>query len=64
MRAEIIDGAIVTQPAPLPEHSEAAGELRVELAPLHGDGRGGGPGGWWILLDVAVQISVHTSGAS
>src|SRR5437762_2790090 len=54
--AEIIDGALVTQPRPASRHALAASVLGVELgAPFH-RGRGG-PGGW-ILLD-EPELHLH-----
>lgn len=58
VKAEIIDGTIVTQPAPLPRHARvAAGLLRGIGGPFDDDDGRGGPGGWWILPDVDVQLS-------
>jgi hypothetical protein len=48
--AELIHGALVTQPRPAAPHALAASVLGIELGgPFH-RGKGGGPGGW-ILLD-------------
>ncbi|MGH7436386.1 MAG: Uma2 family endonuclease [Polyangiaceae bacterium] len=59
-RAEIADGRIVFLPPPLPEH----GFLQVALGALVGgpfqlDHGRGGPGGWWILSEVDLQLSEH-----
>ena len=59
-RAEIVHGAILTQPAPLPRHAKAQGALRRFLGgPFDDDDGFGGPGGWWILLEVDVQLATH-----
>ena len=59
-RAEILGGEVVVSPAPLPRHAKAQGALAHFIgAPFdHDDGRGG-PGGWWILLEVDVRLSPH-----
>ncbi|MDQ3032866.1 MAG: Uma2 family endonuclease [Myxococcota bacterium] len=59
-RAEIIRGAIVTLPAPLPRHSNVQGALRRFVGgPFHDDDGFGGPGGWWIFLEVDVRLDRH-----
>lgn len=60
VRAEVIRGAIVTAPAPLPRHSKVQGALRSFVGrPFDDDDGVGGPGGWWILLEVDVRLSRH-----
>lgn len=60
VRAEILGGAIVTTPAPLPKHSQAQGALRRFLGgPFHDDDGFGGPGGWWIFQEVDIQLGTH-----
>lgn len=60
VRAEVVDGQIVTAPSPLPEHSRAAGGLVRRIGgPFDEDHGRGGPGGWWILSEVDVQLGVH-----
>lgn len=57
VRAEIIDGMIVTMPAPLPRHSKPQGSLRRFVGGPYDDDDGhGGPGGWWIFLEVDIQL--------
>jgi hypothetical protein len=47
--AEILNGRLVTHPRPAPKHALAYSAIGFELAgPFH-LGKGGGPGGWWIL---------------
>jgi Uma2 family endonuclease len=58
--AEIIAGVLTTPPSPLPRHSRAQGALRSFLGrPFDDDDGRGGPGGWWILLEVDVRLSLH-----
>lgn len=60
VRAEVIAGAIVTHPAPLPEHSRAQQRLtRAIGGPFDEDDGRGGPGGWWILQEVDVRFGAH-----
>jgi Uma2 family endonuclease len=60
VRAEIIDGQIVTMPAPRPRHSKPQGALRRFLGGPYDDDDGfGGPGGWWIFVEVDIQLGVH-----
>ena len=59
-RAEIIDGEIVTQPAPRPRHSKPQGALRRFVGgPFDDDDGFGGPGGWWIFVEVDIQLGPH-----
>jgi len=58
--AEIVAGVLTTPPSPLPRHSRAQGALRSFLGrPFDDDDGRGGPGGWWILLEVDVRLSAH-----
>ncbi|MFO0551678.1 MAG: Uma2 family endonuclease [Polyangiaceae bacterium] len=60
VRAEVIEGTMVTLPRPLPRHSNVQRALGNFIGkPFHDDDGFGGPGGWWILLEVAVQLSAH-----
>jgi Uma2 family endonuclease len=57
VRAEIIGGQIVTLPAPRPRHSKPQGALRRFVGGPYDDDDGfGGPGGWWIFVEVDVQL--------
>lgn len=59
-KAEILAGGIVVAPAPLPRHAKAQGALaRAIGGPFDEDDGRGGPGGWWILLEVDVRLSPH-----
>lgn len=60
VRAEILSGQIVTSPAPLPRHSKVQGAVRRFIGGPYDDDDGhGGPGGWWIFVEVDVQLTVH-----
>lgn len=59
-RAEILGGEIVVVPAPLPRHANSQGALRRFIGgPFHDDDGRGGPGGWWIFVEVDVQLAPH-----
>ncbi|MEM6954487.1 MAG: Uma2 family endonuclease [Myxococcota bacterium] len=61
VRAEIIAGSLVTPPSPLPEHGRAQRTLsRYIGGPFDDDDGRGGPGGWWILLEIDVRLERHT----
>jgi len=60
VRAELIEGSIHVSPAPLPRHSKVQRTLSRFLGgPFDDDDGKGGPGGWWILLEVDVRLSRH-----
>ena len=60
VKAEVIRGAVVTVPAPLPRHSKVQRSLsRFVGGPFDDDDGHGGPGGWWILLEVDVRFDRH-----
>ena len=59
-RAEILAGHVVASPAPLPRHSKAQGAVRRFLGgPFDDDDGRGGPGGWWIFVEVDVALDQH-----
>jgi Uma2 family endonuclease len=60
VRAEIIRGQIVPMPAPRPSHSKAQGALRRFLGgPFDDDDGHDGPGGWWIFIEVDIQLGAE-----
>jgi Uma2 family endonuclease len=60
VRAEIFDGQIVVSPSPLPRHSKAQGSMRRFIGgPFDDDDGHGGPGGWWIFVEVDVRLAPH-----
>jgi len=60
VRAEVLGGAVITSPAPLPKHSKAQRALGSFIGrPFDDDDGHGGPGGWWIFVEVDVQLGPH-----
>ncbi|GAB4215870.1 MAG: hypothetical protein OHK0013_41810 [Sandaracinaceae bacterium] len=59
-RGEVIAGSLELLPAPRPAHSKAQGALRRFVGGPYDDDDGhGGPGGWWIFVEVDVQLARH-----
>ena len=59
-RAEILGGEVHLSPALLPRHSKAQGSARRFLGgPSDDDDARGGPGGWWIFVEVDVMLGPH-----
>jgi Uma2 family endonuclease len=57
---EVLAGNLVEKAAPLPEHGLAQSALsRFVGGPFHHDDGHGGPGGWWILTEVEVELGEH-----
>jgi Uma2 family endonuclease len=57
VRAELVAGEVVLSPAPRPRHSKSQGALRRFLGgPFDDDDGFGGPGGWWIFVEVDVRL--------
>lgn len=60
VRAEVMGGEVVVNPAPLPRHSRVQRALSHFVGgPFDDDDGHGGPGGWWILLEVDVHFATH-----
>lgn len=60
VKAEVIRGSVHVQPAPTPRHSKVQGALRRFVGgPFDDDDGYGGPGGWWILIEVDVRLGAH-----
>ena len=60
VRAEVIDGQLITSPAPLPRHSKVQRSLaRFVGGPFDDDDGRGGPGGWWIFVEVDIRLASH-----
>ncbi len=56
MVAEVIDGALRTQPRPAPRHARASSSLGAKIGgPFDYDA--GGPGGWWIVDEPELHLS-------
>ena len=60
VRGEILGGSLELLPAPRPRHSNVQRALgRFLGGPFHDDDGHGGPGGWWIFVEVDVQLGPH-----
>lgn len=60
VRAEIIDGEIVEKANPSADHANAQGTVIGRYHnPYHRRPGGGQPGGWWLLPECDVELSVH-----
>jgi Uma2 family endonuclease len=60
VRAEVVAGELITAPAPLPRHSAVQRAASGFLGrPFHDDDGRGGPGGWWIFVEVDVALGPH-----
>lgn len=58
VRAEILGGRVITSPAPLPRHSRVQRALgRFVGGPFDDDDGHGGPGGWWIFVEVDIRLT-------
>lgn len=56
-RAEVLGGDLLTLPAPRPRHARPQRSLaRLIGGPFDDDDGFGGPGGWWIFLEVDVRL--------
>jgi Uma2 family endonuclease len=60
VRGEVLAGEVVVSPAPLPRHSKVQRSIaRFVGGPFDDDDGHGGPGGWWIFVEVDVQLGAH-----
>ncbi|HKR64890.1 MAG TPA: Uma2 family endonuclease [Thermoanaerobaculia bacterium] len=57
MVAELIEGDLYASPRPAGPHTVAASSLGALLMPPFQFGKGGGPGGWWILDEPEVHFA-------
>ena len=57
---EVLRGVIVERAAPDAEHADTQTELAARIRTAFGR-RGGGdlPGGWWILVEVDIELEPH-----
>jgi Uma2 family endonuclease len=56
MIGEIIDGELIVTPRPSRKHIYTASLLGGEIIPSYHLGRGGGPGGWIILIEPEIGL--------
>jgi Uma2 family endonuclease len=60
VRAEVLDGNVVEKAAPGAEHGRTQRSVsRFVGGPFDDDDGRGGPGGWWILSEVDVELGSH-----
>ncbi|HET8936788.1 MAG TPA: Uma2 family endonuclease [Polyangiales bacterium] len=60
VRAEVMAGEVVFSPSPLPAHSAVQRSISGLIGvPFHDDDGRGGPGGWWILVEMDVALGKH-----
>jgi Uma2 family endonuclease len=60
VRAELVGGHITTLPSPRPRHSKVQRALGGFVGrPFDDDDGFGGPGGWWIFVEVDVAFGPH-----
>jgi Uma2 family endonuclease len=61
LTGEIVNGELFALPRPVIRHSRATGELHDELGAYRerrgGGGRGGGPGGWHLLIEPELHLA-------
>jgi len=60
LTGEIINGQLRAQPRPAWPHSLAGSRLGADIEGPYGRGRGGGPGGWWIIDEPEVHFVLDT----
>ena len=60
VRGEVLSGQVVTSPAPVPRHSYVQRSAGRFIGGQFDDDDGrGGPGGWWIFVEVDVALGPH-----
>ncbi|MEM5788171.1 MAG: Uma2 family endonuclease [Syntrophobacteraceae bacterium] len=59
MTGEIIDGELILTPRPSRKHVIVSSYLGGEIIPPYCHGRGGGPGGWVILIEPEIGLGEH-----
>jgi Uma2 family endonuclease len=60
VRAEVLAGSVVALPSVLPRHSRVQRSLSRHLGgPFDDDDGRGGPGGWWLFVEVDVALGPH-----
>jgi len=58
VRAEVVRGVVTEKAAPTFEHGDAQSSLAGALKDPFQRGRGG-PGGWWIVTEVDIELEAH-----
>jgi Uma2 family endonuclease len=57
--AEIVNGVLVEKASPSAEHGATQAAVVATLWQRFHNRHGGGPGGWWILTEVEVELETH-----
>ncbi len=57
--AEIMNGRLITQPRPAPNHALTSSNLGYTIGPPYHRGFNGGPGGWWIIDEPELHLGPH-----
>lgn len=57
---EIVNGELFVSPRPSGPNIYAASSLCAELDPPFSKGKGGGPGGWWVLVEPEIEFQKDT----
>lgn len=60
MIGEIINGELIVTPRPSRKHTLTTSLLGSEIIPSYFHGRGGGPGGWVIIIEPEIGLDEHT----
>jgi Uma2 family endonuclease len=56
MIGEIVDGELYTSPRPSAKHAIATTKLITKIDGSFGSKEGGGPGGWWIVVEPELHL--------
>jgi Uma2 family endonuclease len=56
VKGEIIDGELYVHPRPRAAHARAEAAIVTDIHGPYDLGRGGGPGGWWILPEPGSEV--------
>ena len=56
LTGEILNGQLHTQPRPTGPHGYVESMLAGDLVPRFGRSDGGGPGGWWIIVEPEIHF--------
>ena len=60
MIGEIINGELIVTPRPSRKHTYATSALGSVIIHSYQFGRGGGPGGWVIIIEPEIKLGEHT----
>lgn len=57
IKGEIIEGVLYTMTRPRGAHQRAGGNIYSDIEGPFDRRRGGGPGGWWILIEPGIELA-------